>query len=75
MPPKVLVICGPTASGKTALAVALAKQSINTGSDTDLDSGLKLEANLFGLSFSTADKMEGMTAFLEKRKEKHFIGK
>ena len=57
------------------LAVALAKQAINTGSDTDLDSGLKLEANLFGLSFSTDDKMEGMTAFLEKRKEKHFIGK
>ena len=56
-------------------AVALAKQAINTGSDTDLDSGLKLEANLFCLSFSTADKMEGMTAFLEKRKEKHFIGK
>ena len=53
-------------------AVALAKQAINTGSDIDLDSGLKLEANLFGLSFSTADKMEGMTAFLEKRKEKHF---
>ena len=57
------------------LAVALAKQAIHPGSDTDLDSGLKLEANLFGLSFSTADKMEGMTAFLEKRKEKHFIGK
>ena len=55
-------------------AVALAKQAINTGMDTDLDSGLKLEANLFGLSFSTADKKEGMTAFLEKRKEKHFIG-
>ena len=47
----------------------------STGSDIDLDSGLKLEANLFGLSFSTADKMEGMTAFLEKRKEKHFTGK
>ena len=56
-------------------AVSLAKQAINTGMDTDLDSGLKLEANLFGLSFSTADKKEGMTAFLEKRKEKHFIGK
>ncbi|MBM6869898.1 enoyl-CoA hydratase/isomerase family protein [Pseudoflavonifractor phocaeensis] len=56
-------------------AVTLAKQAINTGMDTDLDSGLKLEANLFGLSFSTADKKEGMTAFLEKRKEKHFIGK
>ena len=56
-------------------AVSLAKQAINTGMDTDLDSGLKLEANLFGLSFSTAYKKEGMTAFLEKRKEKHFIGK
>ena len=55
-------------------AVALAKQAINTGMDTDLDSGLKLEANLFGLSFSTEDKKEGMTAFLQKRKEKHFIG-
>ncbi|QAT49106.1 enoyl-CoA hydratase/isomerase family protein [Caproiciproducens sp. NJN-50] len=56
-------------------AVSLAKQAINTGLNTDLDSGLKLEANLFGLSFSTEDKKEGMTAFLEKRKEKHFIGK
>lgn len=56
-------------------AVTLAKQAINTGSDTDLDSGLKLEANLFGLAFSTEDKKEGMTAFLEKRKEKHFVGK
>ena len=56
-------------------AVALAKQAINTGCDTDLDSGLKLEANLFGLSFATEDKKEGMTAFLEKRKEKHFTGK
>lgn len=56
-------------------AVSLAKQAINTGLDTDLDSGLKLESNLFGLSFSTEDKKEGMTAFLTKRKEKHFIGK
>ena len=57
------------------LGISLAKQAINTGCDTDLNSGLKLEANLFGLSFSTADKKEGMTAFLEKRKEKHFTGK
>ena len=26
------------------------------------------EADLFGLAFSTDDKKEGMTAFLEKRK-------
>lgn len=57
------------------LAIALAKQCINVGLDTDIDAGLKLEANLFGLTFSTEDKKEGMTAFLEKRKEKHFIGK
>jgi enoyl-CoA hydratase len=35
--------------------------------DTDLDSGLTLEAASFALSFSTHDKKEGMTAFLEKR--------
>lgn len=57
------------------LGIALAKQAIDTGTDTDLDSGLKLESNLFGLAFSTEDKKEGMTAFLEKRKEKHFVGK
>ena len=56
-------------------AVSLAKQVINSGADMDLDNGLKLEANIFGLSFSTEDKMEGMTAFLEKRKEKHFQNK
>ena len=53
---------------KGSYAVSLAKQAINTGMDTDLASGLTLEANLFGLSFSTGDKKEGMTAFLEKRK-------
>ena len=56
-------------------AVSLAKQVINSGADMDLDNGLKLEANIFGLSFSTEDKKEGMTAFLEKRKEKHCSGK
>ena len=56
-------------------AVSLAKQVINSGADMDLDNGLKLEANIFGLSFSTEDKKEGMTAFLEKRKEKHFFCK
>ena len=56
------------------LGVAYAKQAINAGLDIDLDSGLQMEANLFGLAFATQDKHEGMTAFLEKRKEKHFSG-
>ena len=33
----------------------------------DLANGLRLEADAFGLAFSTHDKQEGMTAFLEKR--------
>lgn len=49
-------------------AVSLAKECIETGMDTDLGSGLKLEAVNFGLSFATKDKAEGMSAFLEKRK-------
>lgn len=53
---------------KGTYAVTLAKSSINTGMDTDLASGLKFEADLFGLSFATEDKKEGMSAFLEKRK-------
>lgn len=53
---------------KGSYAISLAKQAINTGMDTDLSSGLTLEAELFGLSFATHDKKEGMSAFLEKRK-------
>lgn len=52
---------------KGSLAVSIAKQAINMGLDMDLNNGLALEANLFGLTFATADKKEGMTAFLEKR--------
>lgn len=48
--------------------VSLAKECIETGMDTDLVSGLKLEAVNFGLSFATYEKAEGMRAFLEKRK-------
>lgn len=53
---------------KGSYAVSLAKEAINTGTETDLNAGLTLEADLFGLAFSTHDKKEGMTAFLEKRK-------
>ena len=52
---------------KGSYAVSIAKQAINMGLDMDLNNGLSLEANLFGLTMSTNDKKEGMTAFLEKR--------
>ena len=54
--------------GNGSYAIALAKASIETGTDTDLANGLAVEATNFGLSFVTHDKKEGMTAFLEKRK-------
>lgn len=53
---------------KGSYAISLAKSAINTGMDTDLANGLTIEADLFAVSFSTNDKKEGMTAFLEKRK-------
>ncbi len=53
---------------KASYAVALAKSPINTGMDVDLASGCRFESDLFDLAFSTNDKKEGMSSFLEKRK-------
>ena len=50
------------------LAVQYAKQAINTGMQTDIDSGMSIEEHIFGLCFATEDQKEGMQAFLEKRK-------
>ncbi len=53
-------------------AVSIAKTAINNGYDMDIKNAVEYEANLFGLTCSTHDKTEGMSAFLEKRKEKNF---
>ncbi len=53
-------------------AVSIAKAAINNGYDMDIHDAIEYEADLFGLTCSTHDKTEGMTAFLEKRKEKNF---
>ncbi len=53
-------------------AVSIAKAAINNGYDMDIKNAVEYEADLFGLTCSTHDKVEGMTAFLEKRKEKNF---
>lgn len=49
------------------IAVSLCKRAINHGIEVDLKSGCALEAEIFGLCFSTEDQKEGMTAFIEKR--------
>lgn len=49
------------------VGIGLAKQLVNKSLSLDIDSGLELEANTFGLCFGTQDQKEGMTAFVEKR--------
>ena len=56
MPPKVLVICGPTASVKTALAVALAKA--HNGEVVSADSMQIYRTMDIGTAKPTADEME-----------------
>ncbi|MEB3862390.1 MAG: 3-hydroxyacyl-CoA dehydrogenase/enoyl-CoA hydratase family protein [Desulfurococcales archaeon] len=55
---------------KPPLALAAAKYAIEMGMETNIWTGLELEASLFALLFSTEDVIEGVTAFLEKRKPK-----
>ena len=50
------------------VALRLAKEVIDRGLETNLDTGLRLEEKAFGLTFATADQKEGMKAFTEKRK-------
>jgi len=59
---------------KSPAALKLAKQAINYAMQTNLESGLKYEYELYSLSLSLEDKAEGVNAFLEKRAPK-FIGR
>lgn len=52
---------------KPPIAIQQAKAAINAGIDMDLDNGCRFENEAFALTFATEDKVEGMTAFLEKR--------
>ncbi|OJF14134.1 enoyl-CoA hydratase/isomerase family protein [Couchioplanes caeruleus] len=51
-----------------AMALRAAKQAIDGGLSMDLASGLALESHLFAGLFATDDRIEGTTAFVEKRK-------
>ena len=54
------------------VAVKLAKDAINRGTQVAIDEAVAIEAEDFGKCFATEDQTEGMSAFLERRKEKHF---
>ncbi len=53
---------------RARLAVRYSKMAINRAVETDIDTAIAFENQVFGLCFSTSDQTEGMTAFIEKRK-------
>ena len=82
----IILAAGPNAEGKggakfgqpevgLGITVKYSKACIDRGMQMDIDDGIALENELFAMCFATADQKEGMGAFLEKRKEKHFQNK
>jgi enoyl-CoA hydratase len=60
-------IAGKIAS-KSAVQISFIKTMVNKGADIDLMSAKELEISYFIASFATEDRLEGMKAFIEKRK-------
>jgi len=54
------------------IAVRQCKKAVNEGLELGMDEAIALEEKLFGECFETHDQVEGMSAFMEKRKEKNF---
>jgi len=54
-------------AAKSPIALQLIKEAVRASVRTPLDEGLRQERSLFGIAFSSADKAEGVAAFLAKR--------
>jgi enoyl-CoA hydratase len=61
-------------ASKGMLGVGFCKDAVANGLNMTKEDGIRYEAALFGVLFSTEDQHEGMGAFLEKRKAE-FKGK
>ncbi len=59
-------LAGKIAS-KAQLAVRYSKLAINRGMETDINTAIAFENQVFALCFATEDQKEGMNAFVEKR--------
>jgi len=55
-------------TGFSLPALSFARDAVRRGLATSLEQGLEIEADLNTLAFQTADSVEGIAAFLEKRK-------
>ena len=56
-----------TIAAKGPIALRYLKEAINKGLDMTLEQGLRLEADLYFLLHTTADRTEGIKSYLEKR--------
>jgi enoyl-CoA hydratase len=63
---KTLELAGKIAS-KSPLTLRVAKEAVRASQRLAIDDGISYERDLFCLCFSTADKQEGVAAFLGKR--------
>ena len=54
-------------ASKSPIALKYIKEAVNKGMDVTLEQGLRLEADLYFLLHTTADRAEGIKAFREKR--------
>ena len=64
-----------TIAKNAPIAVRACKQAINEGLQVDMDKAVVIEEKLFGSCFQSADQIEGMSAFLEKRKHEPYQNK
>lgn len=53
------------------VGVRMAKIAVNRGSDVDINTGLAIEENCYAQVIPTKDRMEGLMAFVEKRKPQY----
>ena len=64
-----------TVAKNAPIAVRACKKAINDGLQVDMDKAIVIEEELFGSCFQSADQIEGMSAFLEKRKHEPYQNK
>jgi enoyl-CoA hydratase/carnithine racemase len=63
-----------TVAARPPIAARLAKQAVLAADETGLSAGMDSERRMFEIAMATEDRVEGMTAFVEKR-EPRFEGR